>query len=106
MQKDLETLIAYVGAFNVLIHMRETSRSLHLETTVGPDRNARELARSGRAIAQEAIVKACQNEEDATGEVALDLFNALKALGSIKSALLAMDTGENFKITAILDCVQ
>ena len=100
----LQTLIAYVGAFNVLIHMKETCRSLHdLGAEFGPARNARELARTGRAIAQESVVKALACDD--AGQADQTLAAAYLTLCGIVTALKAMDPDGSQKIALILDAV-
>jgi hypothetical protein len=100
----LQTLIAYVGAFNVLIHMKDTCYALHVEETFGPAKNARELARTGRTIAQEAIVKALACAD--TGEAEQTLSAAYLALCGVITALKAMDPDGSQRIGVILDAVQ
>jgi hypothetical protein len=113
MNKHLVQLSAYVGAFNVLIHMRDTARTINHEDgsdleVIGPDRKARELLRSARGIAQEAVIRIMliDNEgSEAAKEIALD---ALAIISGLSTAIKAMDTDPSFRIKetlAFAECV-
>lgn len=97
------SLIAYVGAFNVLIHMKDACYALKMESSFGPAKHARDLARTGRTIAQEAIVRHMATED--ANEAEQILCAAYLTLCGVIAALKAMDTDGAQKIATILDAV-
>jgi hypothetical protein len=104
MKADLKVLTAIVGALNVLIHMRDTSR-YNEAGKIGPDRTARDLCRSARSIAQEAIVSAMQIDNDGSDKAQEILSNARKQCIAIIAALKEMDTDPSFRIAEVFDLI-
>ncbi len=106
MQTYLKILVAYVGAFNTLIHMRETCRSNEETLIIGPDRKTRELLRSARAIAQEAVVAIMLIDNEGSDKAKTIATEALAIINGLETALVAMDTDPSFRIAQTLALVK